>query len=218
MAAVFASRDVNYTLEYRARHRDGRYLHLLDRCVISRDETGRAVREIGCMQDITEIRAAEAALKESDRRKDEFLATLAHELRNPLAPIRSGLELIRLAGDDSAAVQEAREIMTRQIGHLVRLIDDLLDVARITSGRFELRKRKVHLLDAIQDAVETSKPQIEALGHKFEISLPSEPVLLEGNRRAWRRCSPTCSTMPLSTPSRVERSVFTPAGTATSWW
>jgi PAS domain S-box-containing protein len=115
--------------EYRVRHKDGRWLHVEDRAVLLRDgagcaavpgEPGKAVRLMGVTLDITGRKQAEEALCEADRRKDEFLATLAHELRNPLAPLRSGLEIIRLAGNDRAAVEQARAMMDRQLHHLVR--------------------------------------------------------------------------------------------------
>ena len=99
---------------------------------------------------------------DADRRKDEFIALLAHELRNPLAPIRNGLQVMRLAADDPKAVAEARAMMDRQLGHMVRLIDDLLDVSRISRNKMELRRARVLLADVIGNAVETSRPAIDA--------------------------------------------------------
>jgi PAS domain S-box-containing protein len=129
--------------------------------------------------DISERKRAEAVLRDADRRKDEFLATLAHELRNPLAPIRHGLELLRLADGKGEAAAQAREMMERQLGQMVRLIDDLLDVSRVTRGAVELRREPVALGAIVAAAVETSRPLLDAAGHRFSLSLPAEPVTLD---------------------------------------
>jgi PAS domain S-box-containing protein len=120
-------------------------------------------------------------LQEADRRKDEFLAMLAHELRNPLAPMRNALQIMRLAGDNAQAVELAKDVMDRQLRHMVRLVDDLLDVSRITSGKIELRKERVDLARVIQSAVETSRPLIEASGHELTVQLAPEPIWLEAD-------------------------------------
>ena len=104
-------------------------------------------------------------LREADRRKDEFLATLAHELRNPLAPIRNSVLILRLKGPIDADSQWAREVIERQVGHMSRLIDDLLDVSRLTRDKLELRLDRVDLAAAVGDAVETSRPLLDGLGH-----------------------------------------------------
>ncbi len=117
-------------------------------------------------------------LREGDRRKDEFLATLAHELRNPLAPIRNGLQVLRLAGNSGPVLEQARSMMERQVVQMVRLVDDLLDLSRITRGKIELRKERAELAGVIAGAVETSRPLIEASGHQFTAVLPSTPVPL----------------------------------------
>jgi signal transduction histidine kinase len=122
-----------------------------------------------------------AELREADRRKDEFLATLAHELRNPLAPIRNALRVMRLAGDDGSVAEESREMMERQLAQMVRLVDDLLDVSRITRDKLELRKERVALAAAIESAVETSRPLIEQMGHHLTVALPPEPVHLDAD-------------------------------------
>ncbi|MGH7710041.1 MAG: ATP-binding protein [Gemmatimonadaceae bacterium] len=119
-------------------------------------------------------------LKHADRRKDEFLATLAHELRNPLAPIRNSLHIMRLAPDTGAA-EQARSMMERQLGQMVRLIDDLLDVSRITRGKLELRKERVELAAVVSMAVDTTRPLIEAAGHALTITLPPEPIYLDAD-------------------------------------
>jgi signal transduction histidine kinase/ActR/RegA family two-component response regulator len=121
------------------------------------------------------------ALKEADRRKDEFLATLAHELRNPLAPIRNGLQMMRMAANDNAAVEQARNMMDRQLTQLVRLVDDLIDVSRISRGKFDLRKEHVDLAAVVASAVETSRPLIEQMGHQLIVTLPQQPVVLDAD-------------------------------------
>ncbi|HSQ04901.1 MAG TPA: ATP-binding protein, partial [Burkholderiales bacterium] len=120
-------------------------------------------------------------LREADRRKDEFLSVLAHELRNPLAPVRSGLELIGLAHGDPQLVLEAAEMMERQVRLMVRLIDDLLDVSRITRGKIELRTERVELSAVLKHAVETARPNLDRMGHHLSMSLPGEPVYLDAD-------------------------------------
>ena len=124
---------------------------------------------------------AEQALKEADRRKDEFLATLAHELRNPLAPIRIAVQLLRMAGALNPTAEEARDMIDRQVSQMVRLVDDLLDVSRITRGKLDLRKEQVDFAAVVQSALETARPLIERSGHSLTVSLPPEPVLLEAD-------------------------------------
>ncbi len=120
-------------------------------------------------------------LREADRRKDEFLATLAHELRNPLAPIRNALSIIRLRPDDAGRVRQARGLMDRQLDQMVRLIDDLLDVSRITRGKLVLRRERVTLDAVVSSAVDTSQPLVDARGHRLTVSLPAEPIWLDAD-------------------------------------
>lgn len=120
-------------------------------------------------------------LRDQDRRKDEFLALLAHELRNPLAPLRNGLQVMRLAASDANAVAQARGMMDRQLSHMVRLIDDLLDISRISRNKMELRRSRVLLADIIHSAVETARPLIEAGQHDFNVSLPNEAIILDAD-------------------------------------
>ena len=124
---------------------------------------------------------AARALEEADRKKDEFVAMLAHELRNPLAPIRNSLNILRLSGNGDPGTQRVHEMMERQVNHMVRLVDDLLEVSRITTGKIELRKERVELAAVIDNAVETSQPLIDAFRHHLTIALPSEPIVLEGD-------------------------------------
>lgn len=127
------------------------------------------------------IQQTEESLKEADRRKDEFLATLAHELRNPLAPLRTGLELLNLAQTDSVVGIQARAMMERQVAQMVRLIDDLLDLSRITRGKLALRKEMLDFATIIQNAVETSRPLIESNGLELQVTLPQERITLDGD-------------------------------------
>ena len=127
------------------------------------------------------LRAQSERLRDSDRRKDEFLATLAHELRNPLAPIRNALQIIHLAGNNGPAVEQARGMMERQLGQMVRLIDDLLDVSRISRGKFELRKERIELTTAIKSAVDTAQPLIDAAGHRLSVTPSPQPIYLDAD-------------------------------------
>jgi signal transduction histidine kinase len=118
---------------------------------------------------------------ETDRRKDEFLAMLAHELRNPLSPILNALEILRLRGDDPAARERALTLARRQARHMARLVDDLLDVSRITRGKIELRKERVELSALVAHAIESSRGLLETRGHELTVSLPEEPIWLEAD-------------------------------------
>lgn len=140
------------------------------------------------LRDMTERKCAELklqeqaeALKLADRSKNEFLATVAHELRNPLAPIRNALQVMRLAGDDGNAVDQSRAVIERQVQQMVRLVDDLLDLSRISGGKMELRRKRVELAGVINAALEASRPLIEACGHELTVTLPPEPVYLDAD-------------------------------------
>ena len=170
-----------WTCEYRMRRTDGSYAEVYDRGRVLADEAGRATRMVGSMVDVTDRRRTERALIEADRRKDEFLAVLAHELRNPLAPIRTGVQIMRLARKDPATVDRALAMMERQLHQIVRLVDDLLDVSRITRGTIELRRERVTLADIVQAALETSRPVIEQHGHQLAVSLPEEPIPIDAD-------------------------------------
>jgi len=162
----------------RLRCRNGRIKHVLissNACF----EEGRFAYTRCFTRDMTRQWQAENALRDADRRKDEFLATLAHELRNPLAPIKNALELLKIAGPDEEVVGEARSIMERQVQQMSRLVDDLLDVSRITRDQIELRKQRVELAAVLKSAVETSRPLIDAARHELSLHLPGRPVLLE---------------------------------------
>ena len=135
-----------------------------------------------CVRERTkELEHANAALALAGQRKDEFLATLAHELRNPLAPIRNALRLLQLAGDNPATAQQSHEIIERQIDHMVRLVDDLLDMSRINTGKVELRKERTDLSAVVGVAVETARPLIEASGQELRVAVPLEPLYLDAD-------------------------------------
>ena len=132
-------------------------------------------------EDITERKQAKLALKRADRRKDEFLATLAHELRNPLAPIRSGIQILRHNWRDEAVTEQTLNIVERQTSQIIRLVDDLLDISRITQGKITLNKERIELKTAIEMALETSREMIAINQHQFTLSLPDEPVYLDAD-------------------------------------
>lgn len=121
------------------------------------------------------------ALRDADRRKDEFLATLAHELRNPLAPIRNSLQVLKMPGVDAGTAGRSRDMMERQVHHLVRLVDDLLDVSRVMRGKIELRRERVDLATVVGRAVETAQPLVDGQGHRLSVSLPPEPLSLDAD-------------------------------------
>ncbi|HET6655802.1 MAG TPA: PAS domain-containing protein, partial [Gammaproteobacteria bacterium] len=127
------------------------------------------------------LRDQAEALIDADRRKNEFLAVLAHELRNPLAPLGANLHVLRLAGVGSPAARQAQAVMERQVGHLVRLIDDLLDVSRVSRGVIELRKSRVELATIVDNAVEISRPMIEERHHELAVTLSQDPIWLDAD-------------------------------------
>jgi PAS domain S-box-containing protein len=187
--AVASAAGNRIVMRYRMRHKDGRWLHVEDRAVLVLDAQGGRLKMHGCTVDVTELRQAEdelrrlnKELREADRRKDEFVATLAHELRNPLAPIRNAVQIFKTK--EAAAGPEldwGRDVIERQVAHMARLLEDLLDVSRITQRKLELRTMRVSLSSVIDAALEASRPAIEAGGHRLTVSLPAEPVQLEAD-------------------------------------
>jgi PAS domain S-box-containing protein len=177
-----------YAADYRIVQADGSMRWVSARGQAERDDAGRPIRMPGVLTDITERKRLEEELRlrldqlaEADRRKDEFLATLAHELRNPLAPIRNSLEILKMPRIDAAMVQQVRAMMERQVHQLVRLVDDLLDVSRVMRGKVELRKEPVELAVVVARAVETVQPLIDAQGHRLDLSLPRESLLVDAD-------------------------------------
>ncbi len=179
-AAVATGED--YHIEVRNRRHDGEYRWWMSQATPIKDDEGRIVEWFGTSTDIHDLKLAEQALRDADRRKDEFLATLAHELRNPLAPIRSSLHLLRMTSGDSneslVSVAKIHDMLERQVNHMVRLVDDLLEVARISRGAIALRRETVPLAAIIRNALDASRPLIEAANHQLAVSLPTEPVFL----------------------------------------
>lgn len=172
------------TGDYEAEYRiivDGRERWFIARGKVERDEEGRPIRFPGVLLDITERKQAEEALREADRRKDEFLAILSHELRNPLAPIRQSIALLKEPDAAPRDAQRARDIIDRQSRHMARLLDDLLDLSRITRGVLELRKEPVELGALVDAAVEAAQPLIETRRHSLVLDLPEAPVTFEAD-------------------------------------
>ena len=132
-------------------------------------------------RDITERKRVEEALRQSDYHKGQFIALMAHELRNPLAPLLTAMHLIRIAGDNPQRVRKALDVMERQLHHIVRLVDDLLDISRISQNKLGLRPERVLLSDVVDQAVEAARPAIDAAGHELTISLPTTPVFLNAD-------------------------------------
>jgi PAS domain S-box-containing protein len=169
-----------FAMQLRFRRADGEYRWLRLTAVPRLDDDGQLLGFVGCSADITDIKRSEESLREADQRKDEFLATLAHELRNPLAPIRNSLRILRV-GTDEESVGKVHDMLERQVDQMVRLVDDLLEVSRITRGKIELRRERVELGAVIRDALETSKPLIDAGRHELTVGLTPEPLWLDAD-------------------------------------
>jgi two-component system CheB/CheR fusion protein len=184
-----------FELEVRIRRHDDAYRWFLMRVTPVRDAAGRVVEWYGSGIDIDQRKQAEeelraaaiekaqlaAALTEADRRKDEFIAVLAHELRNPLAPVRNAIEILRATPSPSPRLQWTHDVIDRQVRQLSRLVDDLLDVSRITSGKIELRRERVQLSEAVHIALEGCRPMIERCGHELTVRIPREPIWLDAD-------------------------------------
>ncbi|HYJ41306.1 MAG TPA: ATP-binding protein [Steroidobacteraceae bacterium] len=171
----------NWYREHRMKGVDGRYHAILAQGLPIRDATGRVQRWAGINLDISRLKNTERALLEADRRKDEFLATLAHELRNPLAPIRNAVRILDSDAADDRQRKWGREVIARQVQRMSLLLDDLLDVSRITRGQLELKKDYVDLKSVIGIAVETARPLLDAKQHKLVVRLPPENIKLEAD-------------------------------------
>ena len=182
-ATVWQADDVNgeWEGEYRLRRHDGIYHWFITRAVVQRGVDGSVLRWFGTTTDIEDARNTADALRDADRQKDEFLATLAHELRNPLAPIRTAARLLMAAGSDEAIRTRAASVIQRQAGHMAHLLDDLIDIARITQNRLELKKVRVSLASLVESAVEAAQPGIDAKNHTLNITVPDDALWMEAD-------------------------------------
>lgn len=181
IAESLAAQETEITYEFRCIQPDGTQRWLRGQAMFLYDSAGQPRKMIGVNLDVNEQKRSADALLDADRRKDEFLATLAHELRNPLAPIRNAVEILQLGQNDPAAVREYQNAIDRQVQQMVRLVDDLLDVSRITRGKLELRKTAVELGAVLRSAIETSQPVIAASEHRLVAAIPEQPVWLEAD-------------------------------------
>jgi PAS domain S-box-containing protein len=162
--------------------RDGSERPIDDSAAPIRDGSGKILGAVLVFRDISARRDAERLLREADQRKDEFLAVLAHELRNPLAPLRHALEILHLAHDDPGAIEQVGGIMERQLQHMVRLIDDLLDVSRIAGNRLELRRETIDIAAVVHSALETCGPLLSQSLHSLKLTLPPHPLHVDADR------------------------------------
>ncbi|MYN02153.1 response regulator [Pseudoduganella sp. DS3] len=181
--AVMQRRDYSLRVQERATGEIGTLVDAFNDMLAEIARRSNALQDANLTleHEMTVRQCAERALLLADRRKDEFLATLAHELRNPLAPIRTGLDIMRVNANDQAACEKARAIMERQLKQMVRLVDDLLDVSRINTGKLTIRREQLVLQDVVADALELSRPFIAAQGHKLDVRLPPQPLYLVGD-------------------------------------
>src|SRR5262249_40996273 len=183
---VLAGETVEYESAVPYEGQEPRFMHA--RYVPDINAAGEVVGWFASIADITERKQTEQRiyklmtdLKEADRRKDEFLAILAHELRGPLAPLSNMLEVMKLAAGNGELVREARGTMERQLGQMVRLVDDLIDVSRITRGKIELRKERVELAEIIHQSVEACRPLAESANHEVRLTLPPQQIHLHAD-------------------------------------
>lgn len=161
---------------------DGQYRWFLSRAEPIRDERGRVVRWLGTNTDITLQREAEEALQQANQRKDDFLAMLAHELRNPLAPITTAAQLLRIGAGNPENIKRSSEIIERQVKHMSHLVNDLMDVSRVTKGLVSIDKHEVSVASLVTSAVEQSRPLIEARGQALMLDIEDDTILALGDR------------------------------------
>jgi len=172
-----------YEIQYRLRHRSGEYRWTLGRALPIHNEAGKIIRWMGTCTDIHDQKIAEERLKEADVRKDEFLAMLAHELRNPLAPISAAAQLLQIMAIDESRVRQTSQIIGRQVHHLTSLVDDLLDVSRVTRGLVELDRARVDIGQVVAEAIEQVTPLVRARHHHLGVQLPPDAPLVLGDRK-----------------------------------
>jgi PAS domain S-box-containing protein len=171
-----------YEVHYRLRRHDGQYRWTLGRALAVRDEAGTITRWMGTCTDIHDQKLAEAELRQSNQHKDEFLAMLAHELRNPLAPISTAAQLLAMSAGNEARVRQTSAIISRQVLHMTALVDDLLDVSRVTRGLVELQSEIMDVKLVVASAVEQAQPLVESRGHALVLRLGSTPAFVEGDK------------------------------------
>jgi len=171
-----------YEVQYRLRHRSGDYRWVLGRALPVRDGAGAIIRWMGTCTDIHDQKLAENELRLANQRKDEFLAMLAHELRNPLAPISTAAQVMRLRYNDAEYVKRASEIIGRQVRHMTDLVDDLLDVSRVTRGQVQMEREPVDLKTVVNNAVEQARPLVEARHHDLFMHVAAAPAWVSGDR------------------------------------
>ncbi|MET0320632.1 MAG: ATP-binding protein [Duganella sp.] len=171
-----------YEIQYRLRHSSGVYRWVLGRALPVRNDDGAIIRWMGTCTDIEDQKQAEETLRAANGRKDEFLAMLAHELRNPLAPIGSAAQIMLLRPGDPHAVQKSGQVILRQVRHLTALVDDLLDVSRVTHGLIQIERAPLDAIDVLRSAVEQAQPLIDARGHRLSLDLEATPVMVLGDR------------------------------------
>lgn len=171
----------SYEITYRLRHHSGEYRWTLARAHPVKNESGEIVKWMGTNTDIHVQKVAERVLQEENKRKDEFLAMLAHELRNPLAPISAAAELLSMTKSEDAHVQRTTAIIRRQVEHMTGLVDDLLDVSRVTRGIIQLENAFVDIKQVITDAVEQVRPQVEQHRHQLSMHVTAESIFVTGD-------------------------------------
>jgi PAS domain S-box-containing protein len=179
LAAALAVQGSLVASEYRARHRDGSWRHFADRATLMYAPDGSPARLVGCAQDVTEQRATESALRASDETKNRFLALLAHELRGPLAPMRNAVALLQATDMSRTIARRNLKILDRQLSHIARLIDDLLDIGRIAGNLLELKREAAWVAELVERAVETVRPLVEERRHRLEVEVHG------GELKAW---------------------------------
>jgi PAS domain S-box-containing protein len=170
-----------WTIEQRYVRKDGRIRWVIVTGTVLRDDGGRPTRSFATIHDITDRKEMEAALREADRRKDEFLAMLSHELRNPLAPMRNGLAVLALAAPESEEARRARTALERQVNHLSRLVDDLLDLTRVSRGKIELRREPLDLAELAARTAEDHRPLLADAGVALDVHVPAGFVPVDGD-------------------------------------
>ncbi|PQA54579.1 PAS domain S-box protein [Siphonobacter curvatus] len=175
------SQGREFNLDFRVQRPDGTVIWLKDKGKVMRDENGLTQFVTGAALNITQRKEAEEALQQADRRKDEFLAMLAHELRNPMATIRNGLQILSLHTTNDRQHEHTLTLMNRQSEHLVRLVDDLLDVSRISQGKIELKKESLDLVELVTEVAQIVRPQFEERRRQLHLNLPDRPIRIEAD-------------------------------------